>query len=40
MLILLFRNMTSYLSDIRTQLYFDFAAWPDIYGSFVHYADS
>lgn len=32
--------MTSFLADIRTQLYFDFGVWPDIYGCFVHYADS
>jgi hypothetical protein len=32
--------MTSYLADIRTQLYFDFKAWEDIYVCFEHYATS
>lgn len=30
--------MTSYLSDIRSQLYFDFEAWQDIYECFEYYA--
>jgi len=30
--------MTSYLADIRSQLYFDFAAWQDIYECFDYYA--
>lgn len=30
--------MTSYLADIRNQLYFDFSAWQDIFVCFDHYA--
>jgi hypothetical protein len=30
--------MTSYLADIRSQIYFDFAAWQDIYECFDFYA--
>ena len=30
----IFANMTSYLADIRMQLYFDFKAWEDIYVCF------
>jgi len=36
--ICLLSNMTSYLADIRSQLYFDFAAWQDIYECFDYYA--
>lgn len=32
--------MTSYLQDIRNQLYFDLNAWDDIYTCFEHYANS
>lgn len=32
--------MTSYFSDIRNQLYFDFDSWPDIFTCFEHYANS
>jgi hypothetical protein len=31
--------MTSYLSDIRNQLYFDLQAWRDIYECFDYYAN-
>ncbi len=30
--------MTSYLADIRSQIYFDFGAWQDIYECFEYYA--
>ena len=32
--------MTSYISDIRTQIYSDFSAWDDIFICFEHYANS
>ena len=31
--------MTSYLHDIRQQLYFDFAVWRDLFECFEYYAD-
>lgn len=34
----IFANMTSYLADIRNQLYFDFGAWQDIFVCFDYYA--
>lgn len=30
--------MTSYLADLRTQLYFHCKVWPDVYECFSHYA--
>jgi hypothetical protein len=30
--------MTSYLADIRNELYFEFGAWKDIFVCFDHYA--
>ena len=30
--------MTSYLADIRSQLYYDFKAWRDVYECFEYYA--
>jgi len=34
----LYSNMTSYLADIRNQIYFDFKAWPNIFDCFEYYA--
>ena len=36
----LWRNMTSYLTDIRNELYFEYGAWKDIFVCFDHYATS
>lgn len=35
---IVFANLTSYLADIRSQLYFDLQAWQDIYECFDFYA--